>query len=296
MRNHPYRLLILSFIVMSLLSCHKENDSFSGNMIVFDQSPFDPSFGVTIDTKASVVTETTLNSSGFYASATTGSAGSETSKWNSVSFAKSGDYFVGGKYWPSTNPSYHFYASNNALTFAAAGTTVSATNSTDVVCAYLPSPTYLSANSLTFNHIFARIGNVTISAVSGYTISGISVTITPKTGGTYNIRTGNGQTNGTGWSSLTTGSATTIANTTPGTKSNDLWLVPGDYDISFSWTATKGDYSQSFSGKTASASILAGRVNVITASLGGEAESINMGVSIAAWSNTSVDLPRPEKP
>ena len=270
-------------VIASVLfvSCNKVSLPVVESLVEF--SVQGSGFDTDVTTKASVVNTESLASSGFKATATTGSAGSESQVWNNVSFSKSGGVYVGNKYWPVSDPSYHFYASNAAITFNASGCTVAASNSTDVVCAYMPSPAYKATNTLTFEHIFARIGNVTFSAIDGYTITGISVTITPKTGGTYNMRTGAGQTDGTGWSSLTTGSATSITNSTPGTKSNDLYLVPGTYTLTASWTATKGDYSETFSNKPCDIEIMGGKINRITCSLTGDAKDVSFGVTVTPW-------------
>ncbi len=189
-------------------------------------------------TKADV---TSLSS--FYVTCVTGSAGSESSVWENSTFllrpypqGSSVREYSGNpneKYWSSSNQSYKFYASNASMTFAAGGTTVAATNDKDVVVAYNSSPTYKGTNSLTFRHIFGKIGNVTVTPMDGFEssdITNISMTIVPKTGGTYNIRT-------SAWSGVTTGSATSIANSTPGTKSNSLYLVPGTYTLTASWQA-----------------------------------------------------------
>lgn len=285
-------------------ACQKQDSvpmSDNDNAVRFDVAGVD----VSIDTKADVdVTDVSdLNASGFKASATTGAAGSEVSAWNNVTFSKTGTYFEGGKLWPDSDPSYHFYASNVAITHNGNGCTVAATNATDVVCAYLASSTFETPNTLTFNHIFARIGNVTVSAVDGYTITNVHVSITPKTGGTYNIRTGNGQTNGTGWSSLTTGSATELANTTPGTKSNDLYLVPGSYDLAITWTAAKGTSSNNYSNTVTGVSIVGGKINSITLGLTGSAVDIQFAISVTDWGSATnavgtvaADAPEIEKP
>ena len=158
----------------------------------------------------------------------TGSAGSESQVW-----ALSGTTGSTGKYWPDSNPSYRFAASNAPITFNAAGCTVAATNATDVVVSYLASPAYKTTNTLQFKHVFGQIADVTVSPSSGFTasdITAVSISIVPKTGGTYNIRTD-------AWSDVTTGTATSIANSTPGTKSNALMLVPGKYAVSVAWNA-----------------------------------------------------------
>ncbi len=231
-----------------------------------------------LSTKASVVNDSNLTS--IYVAATTGSAGSESSAWSSYQFNRDGEgVFSGvgdGKMWPSSNPGYHFYASNVALSFAAGGMTVSAATSTDVVCAYLPDPVYKAANTLTFEHIFARIGSVTVSAESGYAVSGVSIRIVPKTAGTYNLRTGE-------WTGLTAGSSTEIANATPGTKSNDLYLVPGAYEVLATWTAAKGDYSQTFTDMPVDVFLEAGKVSALSIELGGLATEIKFRTVVLPW-------------
>ena len=254
-------------------------------------------FDVNVSTKATAVTESDLTTNGFRASCVTGSAGSDSEVWSNVAFSKSGTYWKGGKYWPTSNPSYRFYAvypGSYTMTAAAGGATISASNAHDIVCAYASSSTYKTANTLTFNHIFARLGSVTVNAGAGYTISDITIAITPKTGGTYNLRTGE-------WSSKTSGSATSIGKSTPGTKNNDIYLVPGSYTLFASWTATNEPYSQSFSGKTVELTLVAGKTNNITCTLTGNGTEIEFGVSLSAWSNSVyetgrvsiIDLPQP---
>ena len=246
---------------------------------------------VSVVTKATAVTTSTLENGGFYAAATTGSAGSESSAWTSHQFTGSGtpgsmtfSGADGGKFWPASNPNYHFYASNVALSFAAAGTTVSADSGTDVVCAYLASPTYKTVNTLTFQHVFARIGEFTVTAEAGYTVSAVSVRIVPKTGGTYNLRTGSGVTDGSaGWSALTTGFSTELANAVPGTKSNDVWLVPGTYGLLVSWTAAKGGYTNTFTDVEVDVAVTAGNVSSYMCTLGGTAAAVQFQASVTPW-------------
>jgi len=283
--------ILASLMALSLLlSCSKAPSSSEPmGQIVFRTQP---ELSVEVLTKASVVDQDALVTSGFKVSATTGEAGSESAVWTDVAFSKGAEYFQasGGKWWPSTDPHYHFYASNFALTHTAGGATVSASNDADVVCAYLPTPTYNEANTLLFKHIFARIANVTLTAINGYTVTDISVTITPKTGGTYNLRTGADQTNGTGWSDLVSGSPVTIANTTPGTKANDLYLVPGTYTVTATWTATKGNYTKTFSNRTCDIDVVGGAINSISAQLTGDASEVVFSVNVTAWGSHDIDL------
>lgn len=229
-------------------------------------------FGVTSEalTKATVVDASTLAGTGFYANATTGALGAETSVWTNARFTVSGDrYRSEGKVWPNgTDPHYRFYASNVSLTYGASGPTVNATNGTDVIVAINDSPAYKTANGLSFSHVFGRIGSVVVEAESGFTISGINIRFIPVTGGTYSLREGAGHTDRTGWSGLTTGSATTIA-TVVGGNPNNLYVVPGTYTLTATWTASKNGASHTFTDKTVDVTVSAGMHNTITLTLGG---------------------------
>ena len=249
----------------------------SNGQIVFGSE----GLGVTVETKAAEVTSL----SSFYVTAVTGSAGSESSVWNSVEFSQvpgsSPATYTGNKYWPvSADPGYKFYGSNVALNFAADGTYVNASNATDVVCSYLSSPTYKQKNTLNFEHIFARLGTVTIAAIPGYTLSEIDIKVTPNIGGRYNIRTGSGQTDDTGWSDLTVGSAIVIGSVT-GANVNSLWLVPGNYTLTASWSSTDlGGNTIIHNNKIAEVSLMKGAVNNISLALGGD---ISVGIDISEF-------------
>lgn len=279
-------ILLAALTGAVVLGCNK-NVSIpepGDNSIVFTTGNI-PEF--IVQTKASVVSSL----SAFNASAVTGSAGSETAVWTNAAFSDgdSDSKFTGDKYWPLTNDNpYRFYASNAALTHSAAGNTVTVDTGTDVVCAYLDSPTYKDVNTLTFDHVFARIGNMTVSAESGYTITGVSIRITPKVSGTYNLRTGSGQTDGTGWSATSDGSAVELANATPGTKENNVFLVPGRYTLTASWTATRGQYTETFTDKTQDVDIVGGSVNSITTTLGGLAKDVQFSVGVNTWGSNGI--------
>lgn len=292
-------LILTALLTMVAVSCLKTEprqeamDSDDAGRITFAASDKNGFFQVL--TKTDVVTSLPT----FYASASTGTAGSETKVWDNVLFTYDNDrsLYAADKYWPRTDPSYHFRASNVTMTFAAGDATVSATNTQDVVCAYEPDPTFKEKNTLTFEHIFARIGDVTVTATGGYTISDVTITLTPKVSGTYNIRTGSGQTNGTGWSSTTDGSVTTICSRAAAIEpsanykqTNDVWLVPGSYTLTASWTATKDDYTETFTGKNAIVNLAAGKVNAIAASIVGDATEITFGVTLTAWGTNSIDV------
>ena len=129
-----------------------------------------------------------------------------------------------------------------------------------------------------------------MSAATGYTLSGVSITLVPKTGGTYNLFSGAGKTDGTGWSSVSNGSATGIANATAGTKANDIYLVPGTYELTASWTATKGDYTQTFTDKKKTVAIVGGKVNKLSTTLGGSADEIEFSVTVNPWGENTIPV------
>ena len=263
------RLVVLILGLAALLGCRQEAEvGVAPDLISFSVEPM-----FSVETKATEVTS--LES--FYVSAVTGTAGNEGEAWTSVSFnrvpASDPATYTANKYWPSSDPSYSFYASNRPLTFGAGGTTVSASNDVDVVCAYRTGNAYKSKNTLTFGHIFARLGTVTVVPVPGYVLTDIVIGLTPKTGGTYNLRTGE-------WADVTMGSATTIASAS-GENTNDLWLVPGDYTLTASWTARDlGGNTVSYSGKTAGITLNQGSVNAVAIALGG---NITAGVDITEF-------------
>lgn len=266
-------LLALAFPLF-LASCNKAEISEAGNILPPDETGQVPilfttdSFDVSVSTKATAVTA--LPS--FKVSATTGTSGSETQKWNSINFSGTSTY-SGGKYWPVTDQKYHFYAANADITFVATGCTVApADASTDVVVAYLESPSYKASNKLTFNHIYSRIGKLTLNAPSGCTLSNVTWTLSAPVGGTYNIRTNT-------WTPGTAAAQTLAAGTS---STNDVYVVPGTYTLTCKYTITKGDYSESQT-KTASVALTQGKINNITGTAVDGSTAIAFTISVTAW-------------
>ena len=317
---------ICVFGIVTLLSCNKQEQ---GQAVSFDEALSDSEMvfdavDSAVEVEATKATAATSITS-FKAEATKGSAGSENSDapyWNNVVFTSDGagtpTYKASpAKYWPLTNPSYNIYAvaatSGSAaataaaapnLTFAAAGTTISmaAAYDKDVVCAYEPVAdiTYKTKNTLTFDHIFARLSTVKVTASGVYAISNITIKlVNAKTGGTYNLRTGHGQVNGTGWSSTVPADgnnptiytyAGSIASGSNNTGSNnDLYVVPGNYYINATWTASNDDYTQTFTTNSSSTILLeGGKINAIEANLTGNATEITFSVVLTAWGNKTI--------
>ena len=277
-KTFPFIGVFSAFMVaLASASCMRETPELPVSSLPSDAITFgvDGSFRAEVQTKATEVTSL----SSFYVTAVTGSAGSESQAWNSVQFSQvpgsSPAIYAGNKYWPASNPGYKFYGSNVALNYAAGGTYVNASNATDVVCAYLSSSTYNTKNTLSFEHIFARLCRVDVAAQTGYTVSNIQMYITPKTGGTYNLRTKE-------WSSVATGSATLISNKT-GATNNDIFCVPGIYSITASWVATDASgASVTHTNEVCNVPLLAGKTNNISCVLGGD---ITFGVDLQDYAD-----------
>lgn len=242
------------------------------------------SFLADVSTKASEVTGAGLTR--FYAAATSGLS-SESVLWQGKEFslqAGGSKYTCSNVYWPGAECSIHFYASNLNPSVASSGAvTVSATNTTDVICANNSTPVWKSVTPLVFEHIFARVGKVTVYAPSGYNGNSISVKIRPLTGGTYNLKTKD-------WTDLTTASSDVIiTNRFDGYGTDpDLYLVPGDYTVTATYTISKGTYSQEYT-KTATVYLAPGKKNLISATLpAGDAADLEFTVTVKAWEENNI--------
>lgn len=245
-----------------------------GNEICFEvKAP-----NVYIATKVSEVNTDNLTS--FNVMTTRGSAGSEAEQWSTAATKNlsTGKYET-GKYWPSTDPSYHFYASNASLTAAAGGPTVSVDGSTDVVCASIYTPVYGNTNPVVFSHIMARIGTVEVASANGYDVTVLGLTIMePQTTGTYNVRTGE-------WSNQN-GNATLALSE----GSNDYLLLPETYGMEVRYRLTKGDYTATFTG-TGDVTLDAGKVSNISVTLSADpAIPVNFSISVVDWNASTVGL------
>lgn len=276
---------MLMLFALCAAACSKEMRVSSAQEFSSEEEKeicFDVNYGgAFIATKITEVNRDNLAS--FNLMATTGSAGAETQQWSvtATKNASSGQYTT-GKYWPSTDPSYHFYASNAPLNFSADGPWVTVDSSSDVVCTSNYSPNYNDVNSLTLSHILARVGNVEVTSANGYEVGvgGISVLET-RTSGTYNVRTStwSGQ-SGAASAPLTVGD-------------NDYLLLPGSYTIQVTYTLTKGDYTGTFT-NSGEVALVAGKTSNIKVNLAADpAVPLNFTVSVEAWEVRNVRMTLP---
>ena len=292
------------------------------------------------DAQTKATTATSLPS--FMAAGTKGAPGSEnTCVWINAEFTSDGaaspTYTGTEKYWPHTDQGYNFYAvaatsvsaavtgpataaQAPSMTFNTTGTTIVTDGTKDVVCAYLPwksgtigvpepeKAIYKTKNGLTFEHIYSRLSTVTVNTNYLYRIYDITIwLVNTKTGGTYNLRTGKNQTDGTGWSSKTPSAATdtqiyrnagSIAVSSSHTGGdNNLYVVPGEYYLKASWTATIDDpqttdpYIQTYTNvqSNTTVSLVGGKVNALSVQLVGNATELTFSVTILPWDYNEVE-------
>lgn len=287
-------IFLIGLVAVAMWGCAKDN------LETTFQQREKISFRVSVEdfslqpTKATAVTAAP---SSIKVSAVNGTAGADAEVWSNTVFTKASgsNYWQSSMLWPESDQHYRFYAvypTTYAMTFASGGPTIAASNADDVITAYASSPTYNSTtgNAMVFNHIFSRLTALTVA--SEYDLSNVSIKLTPRTGGTYNLYAGNGKTDGTGWSSVTQGAQMVVANAA-GLNEMDIYLVPGEYELTATWTATIGDYEQTFTNKTASVNLVAGKTNKVTATLSASAVPIQLSVSLTPWSDRSVDVEFP---
>lgn len=261
------------------LACQKsapDGPELGGPEIVLQ---VDNQMDAVVTTKAVTAVESLPSS--LYWGATTGgnAAGSsnETTKWSAASKNVSTGKISTGKYQTASPTTYNYYVSNVNFTVGA-NTSVTATggtSGTDVICGR-GARTSNATPSVTLDHIFCRTGTLTMNTQSGYDISNISWTIAGEgaitgTAGTYSMRSGT-------WTSSSAALSSTAI-----TSSSDMYLIPGSYTFSCTYTLTKGDWTQTFT-KSATVTLVGGKVNNITGTAsGGSASQIVISVSLTAW-------------
>ena len=159
---------------------------------------------------------------------------------------------------------------------------------------------YNSTVNLTFNHLLARIGTITVNAQSGYTISNIGVRIFSYGSdyaqandnivydpviGEFKFSDEEGE-RGVLDYSFTDPSFGVTRNLSSG--SNDVYIQPGTHQLLVSYTLTKGDYTESFT-KSGEVTLQAGKINNITCTaVGGNAQEVQFSVNVQNWTSTTL--------
>lgn len=274
-------LLVFLSAAAVAVSCNKEAlpSSDEGKEIVLTLGGEGVEFEV--ETKTTAITAVP---SSLYLERTTGNWKSESAKNASASKTVSSGTISTGWVQTATATAYNYYVSNCDISFASGGSTISASNTTDVIAGCTQGATSSTTPSVTMEHVFARTGTLTCNKPDGFdSISSISWTIASKSGGTggtagtYNIAT-------KAWSGVTALASQSI------TGSTDLYCTPGVYTITVTYTITKGDYTATHT-KSGDVTLSAGKVNNISCTAPVDpTSSITLSVSLTGWSSDNVTL------
>lgn len=278
--------LVPFLIAGALVSCNKESApqaSQEPKEIVLNVAG--DKIDMNVETKA--VTAVTSMPTSLYWGATTGTRGNtaEAQKWAAASKAVSSNKIATGKYQPATAVAYNYYVANQTFTIPATGNVTMTVANADIVCGWKAADKTTSP-AVVLNHIFGRTGTVGYTLASGHSgsVSGISYKIVGKssingTAGTYNLSTG-------AW----TAASTKLTTATALTDSSDMYLIPGTYTLTVTYTYTVGDNVKSYT-QSGDFTLVGGKINNISATLDPtEPSQINISVSLTAWSNLAVSV------
>lgn len=248
----------------------------SSSTVRLDGSPFFVYQEDIIDMPGTRTLETTTaNLSSFYVTITKGS-GAESVEEANVSFSGSqGGLYTSAEaiYWPMSDLNYHFYASNVETGETSSDySRITCSNTTDVVYCYLASPTFRGVNTLNFQHVFGRVGSLSIdcSGLTDDSYTGIvtSASLTCPTAGVFDMKTGT-------WVSTTSSVPYTL------NEANDKWVVPGTYVLSLDFQVVSGN--EGFAGRHLVGEVLIG------------ANKIN-NISVAVDDGAITDIPADPDP
>ncbi|MBO4340265.1 MAG: hypothetical protein J5835_02400 [Bacteroidales bacterium] len=234
------------------------------------------------ETVSKAVSEVTkANLSSVYVTATTGSDGSEELAWLNAVFTLNENEYTGNQYWPATDQHYHFYISNKEMQLSGGRILINVDSADDdVVYCFLASPGYKSMNNITLSHALARIDAVWVEALNDYTLSNVSVTITPylpQQGTTFNPKDYT-------WDNIAASGAVELTNGSEGKTTNDFMFVPGSYSLTASWTATKGTYTENLNSTSGNYMFDGGFKTDIVCKLGGNAMDVVTSINVKSWS------------
>lgn len=277
---------IIGILLVLFAACNKEESSSLFGVPTTDDGEIVLSLAgenidFNVETRATAISAVP---SSLYIERTTGTFKSETAKNASSSMSVSGGKINTGWYQTSPATAYNYYAANSAITFGAGGSTISAVNTTDILAGCTTAATASTAPEVTLEHVFARTGTLTASAPSGYTLTDISWSIASKSGstggtkGTYNIAT-------KAWSDVTALASSVF------TSASDLYLTPGVYTITLSYTLKIGDNVQSYN-KSGDVTLQAGKINSLKIGTDGTlpynpASGITVTVSLTPWGDVT---------
>lgn len=291
----------LAFLCVFLLfSCGKPQATDRvverGKEITFTSGYDMPEVEITEPATQTKTTAVTSLSS-FWVGASTLSGTTESSVWNNVVFSgsNSSSFAASGnnkKYWPANtvNPNYIFYATNapssgsGPLVADGAGTYINVADcSTDIVVARRSDSVPNTTNQLNFKHILARIGSISVEASdAAFTITSCTIrVVSPKLSGRYNIKTEE-------WTNVSASGTPAVIYNGAGGQAQDagLWLLPGTYELSASWTEQKGTHVKNREASGIYITVTAGNVRTLSAQIVVDKGTIVFTYATQAWDNT----------
>lgn len=180
-----------------------------------------------------------------------------------------------GRYVDAAAPgTRNYYVSNVDFTLGAAPA-LYAQNSTDIVAGRVFGSSS-SSPSVTLHHIFARLGTLTLTPQTGYTLSSVNWSLKGKTqpfgtAGVYNLAKGS-------WSGCSgMNSATAVS------SGSDLYLIPGTYTLLCRYTLSKNGQEQVVEAQ-ADITLQEGRINNISGTaVGGSLAHMVLSVEVVPW-------------
>ena len=242
-------------------------------------------------------TEEVVSLSEFHVTAVTDADGMLIPAWENVVFSKEDNLYSSTKLWPAQDPHYEFLASNAEITHQDGTYLIDADSQRDIVVAYNDDVRYKETNDLTFKHIFARMDFSPLQVPDGYSISDITLSFQPRTGGIFNIVEGYNQHDGSGWSHVQTGERVVVTSedgihfqTEDGRQ--DFYTVPGEYLLSASWTIRKDDFALSFADESFAVDLSGGFRNNVQISVFGmptAEKALTLSVAVEPWDNRVID-------
>lgn len=270
-------IALVAMTALSLSSCNKEG--VTAQVSEPQEIVLNVSDGIDLDVETKATALTTVPTS-LYFGATTGTAGSSDAvKWAADTGSVSSNKISTGKYQSATPTAYNWYVSNKPFTVPATGPTIAADNGTDIISGVAKANSTASP-SVTLNHIFSRVKLGTTTSPNGYSVSDVSVTIKSTsstditgTAGTYNMATDK-------W----TAASTRLTTAQSLSSSSDLYLIPGTYTLTATYTLSKTGFSKTYTSKTTTVTIVQGKINTINCSFtNNEAQAITLVVLLTEW-------------
>ena len=180
-----------------------------------------------------------------------------------------------GRYIDASAPeSRNYYVANVDFTLGSV-TTLSALNTMDIVAGRVFGSS-TSTPSVTLQHIFARLGTLTLDPPAGYSLSDISWSLQGKTlpfgtTGTYNLTSGS-------WSGCSGLESARSIN-----SGSDLYLIPGTYTLLCHYTLSRYGQEQELSAQ-AEVTLQEGRIHHVTGTaVIGSLTHLVLSVDIVPW-------------